>query len=123
MVRLEEHGGDVVRLLVQTMRPAQQQPLATPVPSSSSSAAAAAEAAAQDDAATAAAAGGCEVLCEEQSRWLLVSETFNPDIPRWVSGLKVYTFMRVQSSAFCLQTMLAAHTFLLGQLTNSHACQ
>jgi hypothetical protein len=128
MVRLQEHGGDVVRLLVQTMRLAQQQQQqqqqqpATPVPSSPA-AAAQGDAGAAAAAAAAAAAGGCEVLCEEQSRWLLVSETFNPDVPRWVSGVKVFKFMGVQSSAFCLHTMPAAYIFLLGQLTNSHAYQ
>jgi hypothetical protein len=71
MVRLEEQGGDVVRLLERTMRLGQQQQQHP------------AAAAAAGDGKPDEAASGCEVLCEEESRWLLVSDTFAPDVPRW----------------------------------------
>lgn len=84
MMRVEEACGDVVRLLVQTVRvrdchtsqlPQQQQQqcadgavaLAEPKQAIQT------ECDRQD---------GCEVLYEEESRWLLISEVFSPDIPR-----------------------------------------
>lgn len=74
MVRVKEPGGDVVRLLVKTVcmtnRQQQQQ-----VPQEPNAAAAAAAAGSAD-------AGGFQVLHEQHSRWLLVSETFCPGIPR-----------------------------------------
>jgi hypothetical protein len=81
MVRLEEPGGDVVRLLVRTMRMTQQQPIRLPAAAEAAGAGARGDSAA-GPAAAAAAVPGCEVLSEEESCWLVVSETFTPDVPR-----------------------------------------